>query len=70
MNERLCPECERQLLRVTEGKIAKVKPGQSVDEAPGTEWETYTCQTRTCPYYNQTLVWSKSENRWIKLPEI
>jgi len=69
MSTKLCPKCERPLLRGAEGKIAEVKPGQSVAEAPGTEWETYTCQTRSCPYYNQALVWDKSESRWRRLPD-
>lgn len=70
MSEKLCPNCERPLLKGGEGKIAEVKPGQSVAEAPGgTEWETYTCQNRNCDYYNQTLVWGKTEGAWRRLPE-
>lgn len=45
-------------------------PHKKQNQLLGTEWETYTCQTRNCPYYNQTLVWDNSENRWRKLPEI
>jgi len=71
MITKLCPKCGKPLQKVSKGKVARVEPGQSVWEAPsGIEWETYTCQTKNCPYYNKTLVWDKSKNIWKKLPKI
>jgi len=64
-----CPKCGKLLLKVSKGKIADVAPGQSLKDAPSDlEWETYTCQTKNCPYYNKTLVWDSLKNMWKKLP--
>ncbi|NWF87040.1 hypothetical protein HXY32_04445 [Candidatus Bathyarchaeota archaeon] len=70
MITKTCPKCGKPLLKVSEGKIAQVEEGQSVREArPGIEWETYTCQTKNCAYYNKTLVWDSLKNMWKKLPK-
>jgi len=66
---RICPKCGRSLQKTSWGKVGSdIKPGQSISEAEGEEWETYTCQNKNCEYYNKKLVWSKSRNQWKKLP--
>ena len=66
---KMCPKCEKPLLKVSGGIVAKVKQGQSVSKAPGQiVWETYTCQNKDCEYYNKKLVWDKLKNTWEKLP--
>jgi len=69
MNGIVCPKCGKPLQKISTGKVAgDIKPGQSINEVPGEEWETYTCQNKNCEYYNKKLVWSKSKNQWKKLP--
>jgi len=69
MSAKVCPKCERALQKVSTGKVAvNLKPGQSIHEASGTEWETYTCKNKRCVYYNKTLIWDKSKGIWKKLP--
>lgn len=69
MSALVCPKCRRSLQKVSEGKVVSdIKPGQSIDEVAGEEWETYTCQNKNCEYYNKTLIWNRSKNEWKKLP--